>query len=304
MGLSLIRPVTITESVLVSSNVTETSAWSAATTYSAGQTCYELIGGVHQQFTSKAGGNLNHQPSLDLTGTYWTADGPTNRWKMFDGAYQTQTSRADAVTVQLDLPADELLNTLWLGNLSGSAVTLTVTDATDGVVFTETRSLVSVAEVEDEYDWCFVDPVRMVDTLFEDLPPYAGALVDVSITASGETVACGALVMGFATSLGSAQWNASIAIRDYSVKDENEFGDLVVVERAYRKIVTANALVRNASLDAVVNTLTEYRATAALFVINGTYGAMVFWGFVKDWNVEMSLPPDYSLLSFTGEGLT
>ncbi|MFN4176419.1 hypothetical protein [Phenylobacterium sp.] len=306
MSLKLIRPVEITDAVLTASNVAESeTAWSAATTYSMGQTCYEVVAGVHQKFTSKQNTNLNHQPSLDTTATWWQANGPTNRWAMFDGAYQTQTTRADEVAVTLALPSDERMNVLWIGNLAGVEASVTITDATEGVIHDETYSLVSVSGINDEYDWAFEPIERVRELTLEDLPGgYTGVTVDVSVTAAGETAAVGALVVGFAKVLGDTRWGGSISIRDYSVKEEDAFGNLVVVERAYRKTATLSAILRNDAMANVVNNLTDYRARPALWIGSASYAPFVIWGFVKDWNVEASLPPSRSLLSMNLEGLT
>lgn len=302
--MKLIRPVTITDAVLASSNVTESeTAWSAATTYALGNVCYEVVDSVHQKFTSKQNSNLNHQPSLDTTETWWTANGPTNRWEMFDVAIQSQTTRADSIVVQLDLPASERVDTVALLNLAGSAAQVTITDATDGVVYDQTHSLVSPSGITDWYAYFFEPIARLRDLVLTELPPYAGAVIDVSITETGATVACGVLLVGFSKSLGGARWGAQLGIRDYSVKDEDAFGNLGVVERAYRKRASFSVILPNGFLDELVTLLADYRATPALWVGSGDYAAMAIWGFVKDWSVEVPYP-DRSLCSLEIESLT
>mgnify|MGYP002134070968 CR=1 FL=1 len=53
------------------------SAWSSATTYSAGNS---VRGSDGIKYTSIAGGNLNHDPTLDVSGTYWTNTGILVPW--------------------------------------------------------------------------------------------------------------------------------------------------------------------------------------------------------------------------------
>lgn len=305
MSLKLIRPVAIAGGVLAASNVAESeTAWSAVTTYGAGAAVYDVDDdGVHQRYVSAQASNTNHDPTTD-DGTWWEATGPTNRWAMFDGAYQTRTTRADEVAVTLALPADERMNVLWLGNLSGTEAAVTVTDDDEGVVHDETYSLVSVSGINDEYDWAFEPIERVRELVLEDLPPYAGTTIDVSVTETGETVAVGALVVGFAKVLGDTRWEGAVGIRDYSVKDEDAFGNLVPIERAYRKTASLTAILRNDAMEDVANNLTDYRARPALWIGSARYAPFVIWGFVKDWNIEASLPPDRSLLSLNLEGLT
>lgn len=302
--MKLVRPLTVTEAVLVSSNVTEPEAtWSALTTYGAGAACYELIDGVHQKFTSKAGGNLNHQPSLDTTATYWTANGPTNRWAMFDGAVQTQTTGAESIAVTLDVPSSDRVDTVALLNVSGTSAHVTVTDAIDGVVYDETVSLVSPSGISDWYGYFFEPIARLGDLVLTELPPYASATIGVTISEAGATVACGACVIGFSKNLGDTQWGGSLGIRDYSAKSEDDFGNLVVVERAYRRRAAFSVMLRMTFVDELMTLLPSYRATPALWIGSGALSSTAIWGFYKDFNVELSLPPDRALCSLELESL-
>lgn len=303
--MKLVRPITIDDDVLVSSNVAETETeWSALTTYASGAAVYEVVDGVHQRFVSKQNSNLNHRPSEDATETWWEATGPTNRWAMFDGTYQTQTTKADEIAVELQMPAVERLDVVWLGNLEGTAAQVTITDALEGVVYDETHSLVSPSGITDWYSYFFEPIARLRDLTLEDLPPVAGAAVEVSITEAGATVACGALLVGFSKNLGDTRWDGAVRIRDFSVKEDDGFGGLVVVERAYRKLADLTAILPNSFVDELTAILTDYRARPALWIGFGAYEALTIWGFVKDWAVEMSLPPDRSLVSLQLEGLT
>lgn len=67
---------------LINNNLNQTptsspAAWSSATTYSAGNA---VRGSDGIKYTSVGGGNLNHDPTLDVSGTYWTNTGILVPW--------------------------------------------------------------------------------------------------------------------------------------------------------------------------------------------------------------------------------
>lgn len=303
--MRLIRPVTVDveSDVLTSTNVSETETlWDDDEGYDEGDAVYLVIDGVHQRFVSLVDMNVGNDP--ETSPDEWEATGPTNRWAMFDSAVQTQTKRADSIAVSFQMPAAQRIDTLALLNVAGTEAHVTVTDAVEGVVYDQAHSLVSFSGITDWFAWFNEPIVRKQDLVLTDLPPgYPAAEVSVSITEPGSTVACGACLVGFSRQLGDTQWGGSLRIRDYSVKNENDFGEMFVVERAYKRRANFSVIVPMGFVNELMTLLPQYRARPVLWIANGALSATAVYGYFKDFNVELSLPPSRALCSLELESL-
>lgn len=103
--LRLLRPASIDDAVLTSSNVPENDypAWSASATYALGARV--ILSATHRIYESAANGNVGNDPTGSAG--QWIDIGPTNRWAMFDEALGSQTERAGSIVVSLD-PVDPI----------------------------------------------------------------------------------------------------------------------------------------------------------------------------------------------------
>lgn len=348
--MKLIRPASIDEAALLSSNVVETApaAYVAGTTYALGATVRVALGTDYSVYASLQNANTGHTPATSptwwrlsglthaaysATATYamgdrvidaaahkeyeslvdgnagnaltdatkWLLVGLTNRWAMLDGSVQAQTTNPDLIAVEFSVPGR--VDSLALLNVSGSSAHATVTDEVDGVVYDKTVSLVSTSGITDWYAWLFEPVERKSDVIFDDIPPYAGAIIDVSISATGETVAIGELIGGFSKNIGDTQWSPQLGITDFSVKTRDDFGNLTVVERAYLKLATFNINVPSTYVDQLQKLLATYRATPILYIGDPDYASTAVFGFFKSFNLVIA-GPDVSLCSLDVEGLT
>lgn len=297
------RPIAITEAMLVSTNVAVTeAAWLVGTTYADGAIVRRPVGGIQHRFESLAGSNTGNDPATD-DGTWWVNLGPINAHRMFDGAIQTQTTNADEIAVEVQFDVEEAFDWIYLAGLAGTEVAVTLTDATDGVVYDEVFDLISDSGITDWWGFFFEPITRLTELALTDLnAAYSGLTLEVSVTEAGATVACGAVVPALSKVLGYTQWGASIGIQDYSVKTVDEFGNFTILERAFAKRLESNLFIPAALVDEVASILTSYRATPALFIAASGYTATVVWGFVREWQVGIEYP-DMSLAPIQVEGL-
>lgn len=300
--MQLVRPIAVTDAVLTATNVAEAvSAWAAPTTYALGATIYRVIDNVHQGFTSAQNGNTGRDPATD-DGTWWTATGPTNRWAMFDASVSSQTSNANTIEVELTLPSTERMDAIYLAGLEGVSVRIQVEDPTAGPVYDQTFSLADTDGISGWFEWFFEPVSYRTELLVTDLPYGAGSIVTVTINNAGGTARCGALVTGFRKRLGDTRWGVKTEIRDYSQFIEDEFGNRVLVERAYRKIASCEVILENRFKDAVERELAACRAQVRLYIADEDYTTLAILGTGR-WAVEMSLPPSRSLCSLQLESI-
>jgi hypothetical protein len=303
--MELVRPVSIDTTVLTSSNVSETETlWAVGSTYASGARVYKVIDGIHQAFVSKQSANTGHDPEADVSPyTWWTPDGPTNRWQMFDDTIGSATTNADSIVVVLAMPAGERVNRLYMAGLEGASVRVQVTDPISGPVYDETVNLSDPGAVTDWYAYFFEPISRLSELYVYDLPPCAGATLTVTIAETGATCACGILVAGLALDLGDTQWGAQLGIHDYTLKADDAFGNAYVQERAFRKKATFPVIVENRLQDSLIGALAAYRATLVLYVGDPRFTSTIILGFFNDFSFVMSMPPDRTVYSLSLESL-
>lgn len=297
--MKMIRPVTVTDAVLLTSSAPETdhAAWSAATSYSIGQRV--IVVADHAIYESLQNANLNKDPTLNPT--WWLRVSATNRWRMFDSSTGTQTTNPNTLTVTLKPSA--ALTSIAMLNVTAINVTITLTDPTDGVVYNKTINTAQGSLVGD-WDSYFFDYVTFkTDLVVNDIPNYANATLSVTFNNGVGTAACGVFVMGRAIELGNAQAGAKFGIVDYSVKTVDAFGGYTVVKRTFSKRASYELVVPATIIDSVAQLLTEFRATPAVYIGSEKYAGTFIYGFWKDWDVNIAYPA-HSLCSLTIEGLS
>lgn len=299
--MKIIRPAAINDAVLAASNIAETdyAAYSAATTYALGARVIVVSTDIHKVYESLQASNLNHTPASSPT--WWLDIGSTNRWKMFDLSVTTQSSNADSINVTFN--PEGRVSGLALVNISGIEARIIMTDATDGVVYDRIISLISANGIGDWYAYFFEPIVRMGDLVVTDMPPYYSPTIQVIISAPGETVLCGALVLGLIADVGKTQYGPAIGIQDYSVKTQNSFGDYTILQRAFRKKATFTVWVPKAKVDQLQKMLAEYRATPTVYIGSELYESTVVYGFYKDFVTGINYATE-SVLNIDLEGLT
>lgn len=153
--MKIIAPFGLTGTLLTSSTVPENdyAEWAAGTAYSAGQKVMRLT--THKNYealTANTGKTPESNPAdwLDL--------GATNRWAMFDQKVGTSTTATTSMTYVFAV--GQVVQAIGFMELSNvKSITVTVTDAVDGVVYNQTKVLASTLFASDWWHY-FFDPDR------------------------------------------------------------------------------------------------------------------------------------------------
>lgn len=295
--MKFIKPVTLTDAMLVSSSAPETdhAAWNAATAYNIGDRVIRTA--THRIYERVVAGTTATAPELDAVN--WLDVAPTNRWAMFDRVVGTETALASGpLAVEID---PGIVNALALLDLLANTVRVEITD---GVTSYYDRMFV-MEDYRATFGWYgyFFEPLSpQTDLIVEDLPPL-GLPITITIAVSTGGVACGTLAVGSMVALGDTLRNVGVGIIDYSRKTTDDFGVTAVVERPYAKRVDVPMLIRNGNLDYVVRNLAEVRATACVWVTSARFSALILFGFYKDWTIDIAYP-DHAEGRLTIEALT
>lgn len=298
--MKIIRPVAVTDSVLGSSTVPESEpVWLVGTTYALNDVARgNTTETAHKLFLSVQASNVGHPVTDPL---WWVEMGPSNRWAMFDGSNSTQTVQAEEIEVVLNTTTR--VDSVALLNIEAATARVQMSAAGDGVVFDQTFNLVSDSGIIDWYAYFFEPISRKTDLIVTGLPPYAEAEITVTLSGEDSAVRVGTLVIGLGKELGDTAMGASIGIQDYSRKEQNPFGDFVLVERAYSKRATFTVWVPRGFTDELQRLLASYRAVPIVYVGSQEFGSTAIFGFYRDFSVSIDYPT-HSICSLEIVGLT
>lgn len=308
MSLDVVKPITITDAMLIATDVTEAdyATWSGATTYSLGDRVIDTT--LHKIYESLQAGNLNHTPSTSTT--WWIEVSPTNRWKVFDTSNSTATEADDNSSVEsisyTIRPGQTVTGLGVLNIVNGQSVTVVMDDPTYGIVYNETFDLGSLPSSPDWWSWFFGERTSYVpQVVVTDLPIYPSADITITILGiDGLQLSCATIVLGQLRSFSlGIRHGARIGIQDYSRRETNDFGDTVLVQRAFAKRASFDMLVSAVEVDDLNTFLTSVRATPCLWIGSTEYDALIIFGFYKNYDILISYPT-YSDASLEIEGMT
>ena len=301
--MQIIKPVTVTDSILTSSNITEDdyAQWAVGTTYNVGDKVIVLS--THRIYESLVGSNLGNDPTTD-DGTNWLNIGATNRWKAFDQKIGDPVTNLNTIEYVLSDAASNVTSVALFG-LEGISANVTVTDDTEGEVYNQTVSLIDNRNIVDWFTYFFEEQVQREQALFLDIPPYVGSDVDVTVTANtGETAELGQLVLGFLSNIGTTSYGTAISIEDFSRKETDAFGNFIVVERAFAQLADFDVQFETANARKIQRTLASLRATPVVYIgsPDTAYGTTIY-GFYRRFDLTLE-GPSLSFGAIEVEGLT
>lgn len=299
--LVVVSPLTITDAMLTTSNVAETdySAWSSGATYALDDRV--ILTSTHKVYQSLQAGNTNKDPVTQPL--WWIEVSPTNRWKALDTSVSTQTAQPTSITYSFT--PGQAVNTIAALNIIGAnLLTVTMTSAlAGGTVYTKTVDLTSVPSESDWWAWFYATRSSPTQLILTDLPSYSDAVINFSLS-GGSGLAVGVIMLGRQRAFGvGIQYGARIGIQDYSRKEKNDFGDTVLVQRAFAKRANFDMYVAKAEVDSFQNFLAEVRATPCLWIGSTDYESTTIFGFYKNFDILISYPT-YADCSLELEGLT
>lgn len=274
-------PLTITDAMVTACSINEPSAtetaWVSAGTYVLGDR--RIRATTHREYECVlAHTGITTLPENDPN--RWQDIGPTDKWAQFDTSTSTQTLATSPYSVTLQ---PGFFNALWLGNLQGATVTVTIKDAPGGtVVLTQTTAL--DGPYLDEWDYCW-GPYRDTKTLLvSGLDPYPSAEVTISITATSGQAGVGMVAIGDLRDLliglsGGTEYGATAEPVDYSYINTDAFGNTTIVKRHAATDMRVRVFLEQSDADYALRTMQDVLATPAVWIaadLDGYVGLSVF----------------------------
>lgn len=268
--------------VVFSNAPIDVQTYDAGATYPKNALVYDPV--AHNVFQSLIDANKGK----DLTDTTaWTPRGAINRWSMLDEYNNTQTAVADEIL--LVVSPQTIAQGLYIGNVYADEVRISVVDLVEGLVYSETKSLVVSNSGSSFFNWCFKRIQRQDYYGTLKLPPYANALVTICLRKIGGTAACGMFAIGPVDDFGPSLLGLSTEGKDYSSTTFNFDGTSNTILRPYAKRMTVDVVVPNDQIDYVQKRLFDIRQKLIIW-FGGPYGSTVVAGRYESFKNVIQYP--------------
>ncbi|MGV7210505.1 hypothetical protein ACLB1G_21940 [Oxalobacteraceae bacterium A2-2] len=205
--------------------------------------------------------NAIGKPVTDTT--YWGKVSARNAWKMFDEFNNTATENPESITVVL-APGAICRGALLV--VEGSSLEVSMTDPVDGLVHSQTQSLLVSNSGSSYYNWMFNRIVRRKVAIALGLPPYARGQITITIRNPGGIAKCSMCRIGPVLDVGLSQYGISRGIKDYSAVTIAPTGEDATVVRGFARTMSLDILVPNGEVDTVIEMLEQYRQRSVVWV--------------------------------------
>ena len=303
-AIKITQPITITDSILSSTDVPENDypVWNVGTTYADGDRV--ILTSTHRIYESLLGSNVGNDPTVASTPTYWIEVGPTNRWAPFDTSISTSVVKATSITYTL-VPGTpiNMLAILNINNGTQATVTINSPSQSPTLVYTKTIALNSLPLVVGWWSWFFGSRVVQTQAIFDDIPPYSDGIFTITIE-GGADLSVGVIMLGQQQTFGlGIKYGARVGIQDYSRKETNDFGDTVLVQRAFAKRANVDLFLQKFEVDSIQRELSRIRATPVLWILSNDYESTTLFGFYKNFDILINYP-EHADCTLEIEGLT
>jgi hypothetical protein len=175
---------------------------------------------------------------------------------------------------------------------NGGDVTVTVNRPTESPseVYSKTISLSSAPLTSGWWSWFFGTRLQATQAIFDDIPPYSDGVFTIEIT-GGSDLSVGVILLGQQQLFGlGIKYGARIGIQDYSRKETNDFGETVLIKRAFAKRANVSLFLDKSEVDPLQNELSRIRATPCLWVLSNEYESTTVFGFYKNFDILINYP--------------
>ena len=298
-----IKPIAITDSNLTSSipqpdaSVGEVE-WSAGTYFLGDRVIKSSTNSVYEVVADPS---TTDDPEVGVTKDpqTWVYVSPTNRFKMFDTANNTQSEGDDIV---VSIVPDNLANSVACFNVNCDTITVKAYDVFDNEIYSSNINMRSRPFVDGWYNYYYSGFEVTSRFVLLDIPPVTNGRIE--ITFSGTDADVGTCILGKQVAMGDAQHGSSAELLDFSDVQEDQFGNITYTGGFTARLINYDIIVNRGSVDAVFTEMKNLGKTPAVFVGDQTAesNTLLVYGFVRDFNTTYTWPTK-SQISLTVRGL-
>ena len=279
--MKAIQPIdTLCEKVLYSNVPIDYPVWLVGTTYSkgalvVGDACASTV------YESLVNSNLGNDPETNPLD--WLEVGVSNYWAMFDQKDSSQTVRNESIIVEVEF--DTVVDAIALMNIDALEVRFEAWRGINETKVLDVTFSLSENVVFDWYSYFYAGFNEVKNFVSFALPTIRNGRGRMTLT--GGEVKIGSLIYGQAFALGVTVLPFELGIKDFSTKEQDAFGNFIIVERAYNLEMSANVIVDNVRVGAVQNFLAFNRAKPLVWSAgdDGTSNEIIY-GFYQDGIIQ------------------
>jgi hypothetical protein len=299
----VIKPITIDDVILTSSTIAEPDAgetvWTAGTRL-LGEQFISTV--THRVYEVVADPSTTDDPvvGVDANPPTWVNIAPTNKFAMFDLVNSTKSLETTSLVVEIETGV--ITNSIAGIDIDGAtAINVTMTDPTDGVVFDRDISMINNSQVGGWWDYFFSPIINRTSFVILDMPTFPDAVIKLTVT--GTSIAFGNLVVGNQITLGITNFGTSLELLDFSRKVVDDFGNTVVTQGRTSKLVNFNVTVQKALVGYVFDQLNQLTGFPSVYVgTTETDDSTIVFGYYRDTQINIS-SPTITDMTLTVEGL-
>ncbi len=284
---------------LISSNVPDSTEqeWTQEATYSMGEKVKVTTTFPHKEYESVLDNNTDNAPGSKIG---WKELGATNRLAMFDTYVSSQTQNPDSIVVEID---SGKCNVLSLFRLDAKSVTLE-TIYKGSVIETQSFNLRATrSRTFSDYAFGAVAYKRAIST---SIKIRAFSSVRITISKIGGIAKCGHVGVGRQEFIGKSEWGFDAGITDFSIVDENQWGQIYLDPGDYADTIDFPVEVKTKAISRLKNRLTDLRATPIVVQGNNSdtdHEILIVYGYIRDFRITGKGPVN-SKCSLDIRGLT
>ncbi len=255
--MKVLRPLTITDSILTSSTVPENdhAQWNIATTYALNDKVIVLSS--HKIYKSLQNANVGNNPLDDIQDDpdnlpqFWVEISATNRFKVFDGLRDSQTVSDAPMTYVLT--GNSVIDSLAVLNVDANDVDIIV-EFQGEEIYNENFSIVD-RTVSNWYEFFFKPFSQNKNIYIDGLPALIGTKITITFNGGGQ-VKAGIISIGQSIFIGNANYGSQSDIRSFSRTEPNVFGVTKLVKRQ-PKLITRQRVFASPALTTFLYELRE-----------------------------------------------
>lgn len=254
-------------------------------------------------------------PTMAMT-TPWIRVSAMNAWKVFDGSLNDQTLSAFQTgvggwtSIFIQPYALGRFDTVCLLNIDCDSVFVSFHDQDGITTYSQTKQTVDTTLVVDAWTYCFAECPQARNLVFDGIDGWGsntGAFLSIILTRGSSNSPCkvGEIVIGASHDLGKCHAEPTKRLVDYSRKQADAFGNLVIVERAYSYQLSFDVEVLSTRKGIVEQLITDLRATPAVYfsTSDDVPLGVVSYGYPTSFEITYATP-DRTFISIEIEGLT
>ena len=286
----LVKPIIIDDGVLLSSSIPEPDAsvgeieWVAGT-YNLGQRV--IKSSTHREYQVVASPSTDDDPELGVNANpaTWVDVGPTNRFKMFDTANNTQSESSDIV---VELQPNQFFNGVGAFSVSADTVTITVTDG-GNVIYSKPLDMRDRPLVNGWYNYFFSSISFITRFILLDLPPTTTGILKLEFGGSAKV---GTVSFGRQSILGVAQYGTSAELLDFSNPIEDQYGNITYSDGFTAKLVNFDIKTERTQMGVVFSELQSIGKNPAIWVGDNSdiNDATAVFGINRDYQQTFDSP--------------